>query len=624
MQSFHQRCTRTTCLLFPILPILIASIFLTTHAQPHYGTTDLLQIKVDNRAVNILFNETRSSSNLLEEFTVHALNQKDQAFLMQRIRERQQQQSFIRQHAVPINIAELRRTIDLGLQQLQCENSVNHGNFGGSHYIQTRERVVAILEPIQHQITHNSVILSQCLCILLQEVQHELSTLKKQHPSIAVDQHIYSNAISYRWFAEIGFGLVVLSKARQSFAPVLPEPTTTYMHLALHFLDASNAIQFTSDCAYAAAIVHRTLGNYNKAANMYRKAALERFGTLKAAMKRSPFTQDTEIFHYENNGDAGTAAHSTQGIGHHLMHEANQLYYLIEQHVPPFFSRQGNQTKEWLGIAVDLEQESDRLVELYNAAEFKRNVSVTVLGALSTRGKSMQVHGKILHIASTPALTHSHVFGKWNPKLLEQTFFETNVAYQDDFLSPEALHNVRSFLWESTIFLYPKGDPSMGSGYLGSYLESGFGSSGLILQIAGELASKLPGIIGKLRLVQAWAYKYTLGNHGTHDARGIDIHADEALVNVNFWITPDDARLSGGGLIVYDKKAPKAMNFDEINKDQTFIRRFLEGSKSHTIDYKSNRMVVFDSRLFHRSQDFKFKRHHTKERINLTFLYGDR
>ena len=36
------------------------------------------------------------------------------------------------------------------------------------------------------------------------------------------------------------------------------------------------------------------------------------------------------------------------------------------------------------------------------------------------------------------------------------------------------------------------------------------------------------------------------------------MHADAAAVNVNFWLTPDDANLDpdGGGLVVWDKEAP--------------------------------------------------------------------
>ncbi|HAP42138.1 MAG TPA: hypothetical protein DCQ94_20645, partial [Nitrospira sp.] len=65
-------------------------------------------------------------------------------------------------------------------------------------------------------------------------------------------------------------------------------------------------------------------------------------------------------------------------------------------------------------------------------------------------------------------------------------------------------------------------------------LGDGFASP-LLLQIAEELRRRLPRIFGRHRLTQAWAFK--------HDSarRGLNIHADAAAVNVNFWITPDEA-----------------------------------------------------------------------------------
>jgi len=59
-----------------------------------------------------------------------------------------------------------------------------------------------------------------------------------------------------------------------------------------------------------------------------------------------------------------------------------------------------------------------------------------------------------------------------------------------------------------------------------------------------------------------WAYKY--------DERytGINVHADEAAVNLNFWVTPEDANLDkeSGGLVIYTKKPPADWTFDMYNQ----------------------------------------------------------
>ena len=70
-----------------------------------------------------------------------------------------------------------------------------------------------------------------------------------------------------------------------------------------------------------------------------------------------------------------------------------------------------------------------------------------------------------------------------------------------------------------------------------------------------ELRAALPGIIGDLPLENAWAYKYEQG------LRGIGIHADQAVVNLNLWLTPDDAHAansSTGGMTVWLKEPPEA------------------------------------------------------------------
>ena len=92
-------------------------------------------------------------------------------------------------------------------------------------------------------------------------------------------------------------------------------------------------------------------------------------------------------------------------------------------------------------------------------------------------------------------------------------------------------------------------------------------------------------------LSQAWAFKYDSKRDG------IGIHADDARVNVNFWITDDTANLDSesGGMIVWKKTPNENASFQEYNsphakekmesdvKDVDFIR----------VPYKSNRVVVF-------------------------------
>jgi tetratricopeptide (TPR) repeat protein len=186
----------------------------------------------------------------------------------------------------------------------------------------------------------------------------------------------------------------------------------------------------------------------------------------------------------------------------------------------------------------------------------------------------------------------------------------------DDFLTAEALNGLRRFCWNSDIWQAVYSD-----GYLGAFPEQGFACP-LLAQIAGELRTALPPIFGGHPLRYFWAFKY--------DGRmaGTAVHADEAAVNVNFWITPDDANLdpASGGLVIWDTKPPPDWDFARYNGEAAPIRDFLarSGAKSITVPYRANRAVVFDSDLFHETGRIRFKDGYCNRRINITLLYGRR
>ena len=186
----------------------------------------------------------------------------------------------------------------------------------------------------------------------------------------------------------------------------------------------------------------------------------------------------------------------------------------------------------------------------------------------------------------------------------------------DNLLTDEALDKLRRFCWASTIWrkVYP-------SGYLGAMPEHGFACP-LLAQIADELRSTYPAILGRHPLLQFWGFKY--------DSRlsGIAIHADFAAVNVNFWITPDDANRDpeSGGLIVWDVPAPLDWGFAKYNDDAAAARNFLAqaGARSVTVPHRANRAVIFDSDLFHETDRIAFREGYLNRRINITLLYGRR
>ena len=162
---------------------------------------------------------------------------------------------------------------------------------------------------------------------------------------------------------------------------------------------------------------------------------------------------------------------------------------------------------------------------------------------------------------------------------------------------------------------------SVYDGYLGAFPECGFACP-LLAKIADELPRRYPIVFISHPLTQLWAFKYD------SQLPGIGIHADFAAINVNFWITPDDANLDpkSGGLVIWDKAAPLDWDFAKYNRDITAAREYLvsAGARPVTVPYRSNRAVIFDSDLFHETDRIAFKEGYLNRRINITLLYGRR
>lgn len=195
------------------------------------------------------------------------------------------------------------------------------------------------------------------------------------------------------------------------------------------------------------------------------------------------------------------------------------------------------------------------------------------------------------------------------------------IVWFDDFLRPAAVESLRHYLLCSTIWY----DADHPNGYVGAYLHDGF-TCPLVLQIARELPEILPEIFGDLPLLQLWAYHYD------SELAGIGMHADFAAVNVNFWLTPDDALLDpeSGGMVIWDKEAPKNWSMRDYNTSDLATKEridaFLEAENANSIRiaYRQNRVVIFNSDLFHRTDDICFRDEFENRRLNVTMLYGNR
>lgn len=66
---------------------------------------------------------------------------------------------------------------------------------------------------------------------------------------------------------------------------------------------------------------------------------------------------------------------------------------------------------------------------------------------------------------------------------------------------------------------------------------------------------------------------------------GIAVHADSASVNLNFWVTPDDANLDpdSGGLVVYPKVPPEKGAAADHQPEKDVRRRVGTGDKEQGV-----------------------------------------
>ena len=234
--------------------------------------------------------------------------------------------------------------------------------------------------------------------------------------------------------------------------------------------------------------------------------------------------------------------------------------------------------------------------------------------------KSLLPYYQAHHIYQTQKISSGCINPDKNWLDVEEQYFNSpkQIIYIDNFLSNEAIRELREFCLASKIWNTEYPDNK----YLGSFAERGF-ISPIHLKIATELQQKLPSLFGPHKLTKFWAFKYdsTLG-------KGINVHADQAVHNLNFWITPDEYNedKNSGGLKVYDAIAPSDWNFDQYNKNTDKIYKFLNDNNANCtkINYKFNRAVLFNSDYFHETDKINFKEGYKTRRINITYLFGYR
>ena len=203
---------------------------------------------------------------------------------------------------------------------------------------------------------------------------------------------------------------------------------------------------------------------------------------------------------------------------------------------------------------------------------------------------------------------------------VQRQYLSGEVVVLDGFVTDDALEELLHLGIESTNWNSVKA-----GGYLGAFTSDGFAPP-VIAQLATDLEEAMPEVLQAHSLLMFWGFKHdTVRTRAYH---GIKAHADTAAVNMNFWVTPDDANLdpTRGGLVVYDKTSD-FKDFEEVGKFNSYelgaAELGLDSSRvMRRVPYRQNRAVLFSSGLFHATDTVVFKPGFETCRINYTLLFG--
>ena len=203
---------------------------------------------------------------------------------------------------------------------------------------------------------------------------------------------------------------------------------------------------------------------------------------------------------------------------------------------------------------------------------------------------------------------------------VQRQYLAGEVVVLDGFVTDDALEELLRLGVESTNWNSVKA-----GGYLGAFTSDGFAPP-VIAQLATDLEEAMPAVLRAHSLLMFWGFKHdTVRTRAYH---GIKPHADTAAVNMNFWVTPDDANLDAtrGGLVVYDKTSD-FNDFEEVSKFNSYelgaAELGLDSSRIlRRVPYAQNRAVLFSSGLFHATDTVDFRPGFETCRINYTLLFG--
>jgi len=204
-----------------------------------------------------------------------------------------------------------------------------------------------------------------------------------------------------------------------------------------------------------------------------------------------------------------------------------------------------------------------------------------------------------------------------NSDIVQETFDSDGYVIVDDFLLDDVVKELHEFAVNCKHIndLYPDG----------KYYSINFTKDDHLFDLLPPIIESIQQTFSPLHDLEydrGWAF--ICQNQGS----GVPPHADPAVVNVNLWVTPDECvdDYTKNGLIVYDKTIPDGWTWEQYNCSTDLIEGYLKESeaKERLVPYRCNRMTLFQSHYFHRTNGVSMKPGKNNRRVNYTFMFKNK
>lgn len=190
-----------------------------------------------------------------------------------------------------------------------------------------------------------------------------------------------------------------------------------------------------------------------------------------------------------------------------------------------------------------------------------------------------------------------------------------NYAVVDGFLSDEAFSSIREYLVTGAGWRHKN--------WSSNHLHWDLPKHPAVAEVGVEIERNLPVTMSDRTLITSWALMYNRNVPGR-------MHADLCDLNVTLWLTPDEHNLdpASGGLELYPiRRLPDDSPDRFVGKDaaEGLVEERVLGQHANDlrrVAYRANRAVIFDGRMYHRTEAMQFRCDSARtSRINLALSF---